>query len=91
MSAVQHVTVHYSGHVQGVGFRYLVLQVARGFEVAGHVQNLPDGRVRLEAEGPAEELREFLAAVQERMEGFIRKTEQSESVRAPQFSGFTIR
>ncbi|MBI2812669.1 MAG: acylphosphatase [Opitutae bacterium] len=91
MPAVQHATVHYSGHVQGVGFRYQVLQVAQGFEVAGQVQNLPDGRVRLEAEGPADEVREFLAAVQERMEGFIRKVEQAESVRAPQFSGFTIR
>jgi acylphosphatase len=49
MAEILHETVHYTGHVQGVGFRHAVLQVAREFEVAGYVQNLADGRVRLEA------------------------------------------
>jgi acylphosphatase len=91
MPEVHHATVFFTGHVQGVGFRYQVRQVAQGFEVTGFVQNLSDGRVLLEAEGPADEVREFLAAVQERMEGFIRKTEQTAASRAPQFSGFAIR
>ena len=91
MAEVHHATVFFTGRVQGVGFRYQVLQVAAEFEVAGVVQNLPDGRVLLEAEGSVGEVADFLAAVQERMEGFIRKTEQSEARRAPQFSGFSIR
>ena len=90
MAAVSHVTVHFSGRVQGVGFRYQTLQVAKEFEVSGYVANLPDGRVQVEAEGPAADVREFIAAVQERMEGYIRKTEQTESRREPQFQGFTI-
>lgn len=74
-----------------MGFRYQTLQVAKEFEVAGWVMNLPDGRVQLEAEGRKEEVGNFLAALAERMEGHIRKTEKSEDTRAPQFTGFTIR
>ena len=40
MGEVHHETVFFTGHVQGVGFRYAVLQVAKEFEVAGHVSNL---------------------------------------------------
>lgn len=74
-----------------MGFRYQTVQVAREFEVAGWVMNLPDGRVQLEAEGRAGEVQAFIAALQERMEGHIRKIEQTHETRAPQFSGFTIR
>lgn len=89
--AVRHEVVHFSGRVQGVGFRYTARQVAQEFEVAGCVQNLPDGRVRLEAEGVAAEVEAFIAAVQERMAGFIRQTERQAAERAPQLRGFTIR
>ena len=65
--------------------------MAKDFEVSGWVANLPDGRVQLEAEGRTDEVKDFVAAVQERMEGHIRKTEQSATTRAPQYSGFTIR
>ena len=84
-------TVHFSGHVQGVGFRYTALQVANEFEVAGFVQNLPDGRVILEAEGNPQEVEAFVAAVEERMQHFIRKTDRSAHARAAQFTGFVIR
>lgn len=91
MPEVHHATVFFAGRVQGVGFRYQTLQVAKGFEVSGFVQNLPDGRVQLEAEGARTEVREFVVAVQERMEGYIRKVEQTETQRAPHFQGFSIR
>ena len=51
----------YSGQVQGVGFRYTAKTVAAGFEIAGIVRNLPDGRVELIAEGAREELEAFRA------------------------------
>lgn len=91
MTEVHHESVYFSGHVQGVGFRYTVLQVAREFEVAGYVCNLADGRVQLEAEGRESEIGEFVAAVQERMHGFIRKVERRGALRPAQFSGFAIR
>jgi acylphosphatase len=55
--------IFYSGHVQGVGFRYMTKTVAAGFEVSGVVRNLPDSRVELIAEGPREELEAFRTAV----------------------------
>ena len=91
MSTVYHETVFFTGHVQGVGFRYATLQVAKGYEVAGHVANLPDGRVQLEAEGGEAEVRAFISAVAEEMHGHIRKTERAASRRPAQFSGFAIR
>lgn len=91
MTEVHHESVYFSGHVQGVGFRYTVLQVAREFEVAGYVSNLTDGRVQLEAEGREAEIGAFLTAVQERMHGFIRKVERRGGPRPAQFSGFAIR
>jgi len=91
MPEVHHAKVYFSGHVQGVGFRYQTLQMARGFEISGWVGNLPDGRVLLEAEGTADEVQAFVAGVQEQMQGFIRKTEMSEVKREAQFQGFGIR
>lgn len=87
-----HAVFNFSGRVQGVGFRYQTLQVAKEFTVTGQVSNLPDGRVRLEVEGDEAELSDFVAALEERMSGYIRKTERSGiGRRVPQFRNFTIR
>jgi acylphosphatase len=91
MAEVHHESVFFSGHVQGVGFRYSVLETAREFEVAGYVSNLADGRVQLEAEGSESEIGRFLEAVQEKMHGYIRKMDRSGRRRLAQFSGFVIR
>jgi acylphosphatase len=91
MSELHHETIFFTGRVQGVGFRYTTLQVAKEFEVSGFVCNLPDGRVHLEAEGRPAEVAAFVAAVGERMHGFIRKTERASRLRPAQFNGFTIK
>ncbi len=90
MADVHHAIVFFSGRVQGVGFRYAALEVAREFEVAGWVRNLTDGRVQLEVEGAPGEVAAYLAALEERMHGYIRKAERSDHARVPQFSGFSI-
>lgn len=91
MADVHHETVYFTGRVQGVGFRYSALQVAKEFEVTGYVRNLADGRVELEAEGRPDEVAAFIAAVEEKMHGYIRKTERAAAKRAPQFAGFAIK
>ena len=91
MDDVHHETVIFSGRVQGVGFRFSTMQVAKEFEVAGFVANLPDGRVRLDVEGQTENVEAFVDAVQTRMHGHIRSVERKAEVRAAQFAGFTIR
>jgi acylphosphatase len=90
MPNVLHAKVFFSGRVQGVGFRYQALHLAREFEVAGTVRNLADGRVELEVEGAPPEVRAFVAAIEDRMTGYVRGTERIEAERPPQFSGFTI-
>ena len=82
--------VYYSGQVQGVGFRYTARSVAQGFAVAGFVRNLADGRVELMAEGEADQVEAFLAALAERMAGYIDGTEVSDE-KLTGIQGFTIR
>jgi acylphosphatase len=57
--------VFYEGNVQGVGFRWSVRHVAKGFDVTGWVCNLPDGRVELQVNGEESEVRAFLDRVAE--------------------------
>ena len=52
--------VFYEGRVQGVGFRFTVKQIARGFEIVGWVRNLDDGRVELQCSGASSEVEPFL-------------------------------
>jgi acylphosphatase len=90
MADVHHEIVHFTGRVQGVGFRYQSLQVSKEFEVTGYVKNLSDGRVQLEAEGEKAEVDAFIAAIEERMHGHVRKVERSSTRRPAQFQGFSI-
>ena len=59
--------VLYTGRVQGVGFRYTTSNLAKRFVVAGYVQNLSDGRVRLDVQGRADQVRGLLDAIDQTM------------------------
>jgi acylphosphatase len=84
--------VFYEGRVQGVGFRYTVRNISKGYEVTGWVRNLPDGRVELHACGDAEEVRDFLTAIEEsELNAHIRKSEQHEIPPLIDVRGFEIR
>ncbi len=90
-SPCQRRQVFYSGHVQGVGFRYTARRIAGRFAVTGFVRNLPDGRVELVAEGTAEELTAFLNEVGERLATNIRSTAVDRRPASGEFSSFEIR
>ena len=91
MVEVIHETVYFSGRVQGVGFRYNVLQVAKEYDVCGQVQNLTDGRVKLEVEGARSDIDDLVEAIKDRMHGYVRGVERERVKRVPQFRGFSIR
>jgi acylphosphatase len=86
------VQVFYEGNVQGVGFRWSVRNVAKGFDVTGSVRNLRDGRVELQAAGDEEEVRAFLEAIlQSELRAHIRKHSATPLPNPANFRGFEIR
>jgi acylphosphatase len=84
-------TIFYEGRVQGVGFRYTVKQIATGFDAAGCVKNLDDGRVELRAQGEEAEVEAFVKAIRESELGSLIKGEQmSDAPVDPALRGFSI-
>lgn len=57
--------VIFEGRVQGVGFRYSVKDLARGFDVCGWVKNLTDGSVELQVMGEDSEVDAFIQEITE--------------------------
>ena len=85
------VQVFYEGNVQGVGFRWSVRNIAKGFDVTGSVRNLRDGRVELQAAGDDQEVRAFLDAIlQSELRAHIKKHSESLLADPPAFRGFEI-
>ncbi len=84
-------TLHYRGHVQGVGFRYSVATIAELFAVTGYVQNLADGRVRLVAEGAADALDNFLTEVELRLQKYIDNIDLVTANASGEFDDFEIK
>lgn len=60
------------GSVQGVGFRFFVIQRAEELGLTGWVRNLWDGRVEVVAEGPRKLL--------EQLQGFLQEGPRSANV-----------
>ena len=57
--------IYFSGCVQGVGFRYRSVYLARPLGLTGWVKNLWDGRVEMEVQGKSVEIERFLAQLQQ--------------------------
>ena len=84
--------VFYEGRVQGVGFRFTVRHIAKGFDVTGWVRNLPDGRVELQVTGQEDEVRAFLDQLAEsELHSLIRKQIENKLNEAVTGRGFEIR
>lgn len=77
--------------MQGVGFRYTACRIASRYTVLGYVQNLPDGRVQVVAEGLSGELDKFLSDLCQTMENLIRNIEVSASPATGEFQKFEVR
>ena len=81
----------FSGHVQGVGFRYSVRLLARRHPVKGFVRNLPDGTVELVAQGTQAAINALVLDVQEHFRNNIRDCDRKPETPAETFDGFEIR
>jgi acylphosphatase len=75
--------IFYEGHVQGVGFRFTVRQIAKEFDVTGWVRNLPDGRVELQVVGEEAEVRAFIHRIADsELHSLIRKQTENKLTEA---------
>lgn len=83
--------VHFSGKVQGVGFRMSTQRLARDSGVVGYVKNLADGRVEMVATAEAAAIFRLI----ERLKGLygdgVVSVERQPATDVEEFSGFNVR
>ncbi len=75
--------VNFRGTVQGVGFRFTVVQVCQQSGVAGWVQNLPDGSVDAELVGEQAVVGEALRRIKEVRRDYIESVSETEQPESP--------
>jgi len=80
----------YSGKVQGVGFRWNVLNIAQPYEVSGYVKNLSSGRVEMLIEGERKEVNQLIFKVEEKLKEFWQTKEVEEKPGLPHYENFRI-
>lgn len=84
-------SIIYSGHVQGVGFRFTCRQLASRLGVTGFVRNLDDGRVQLVVEGDEPLVQNLLNSIDTKMSGYIEEADVREENPTGEFRTFEIR
>jgi acylphosphatase len=84
-------TYHFSGHVQGIGFRYTAQNIALRHNVLGYVRNLADGRVELVMEGDEREMEDVVQNLQQRLSGYVRNVESHAAPATGEFERFCIK
>jgi len=61
MSEIVNYRIIVHGRVQGVGYRYSALNMAKHLSLSGYVKNLSSGAVQLEIEGPFTAAQQMIA------------------------------
>ena len=85
-----HVLIE--GRVQGVGFRYFILEKARGLEVTGWVRNTFDDKVEVLAEGFKDQIAVFLEELKKGpRQALITKFIVETNDPCSKFAGFSMR
>ena len=80
-----------TGSVQGVGFRWYVMEAAKALGLTGEVRNRTDGAVVIEAEGAHEALERLLESAREGpVMAIVRQVDVSWAEGAARFRDFRI-
>jgi acylphosphatase len=90
--SLKRLTASAIGRVQGVGYRYFIVQKARRLGLTGWVRNEPDGSVRIVAEGEEAALAALLSAAGEGPGGaVIRRVHHEIAAPTGEFDRFDAR
>ena len=81
----------FTGHVQGVGFRWTAERIASKLPLRGFVRNLPDGRVEVVVAGSAENIQQLIEQLQNHFGSGIASVRRQTLEGANEFAGFMIR
>jgi acylphosphatase len=88
---IKRLHIFFSGSVQGVGFRFTAVSVARPLDLKGWVKNLSSGEVEIVAEGEEPLLKKFVAQLQHRFSDHIADTSVRWEDPSAEFKEFGIR
>jgi len=78
------------GLVQGVGFRYTVLDIAEKLALKGTVRNLPDGSVEIYAQGKKALLEDLISKLKNQSPGHVDKVDVNFYSPTKNYSDFRI-
>lgn len=82
--------IFYTGRVQGVGFRFTAIDIAKDIGVTGWVKNLRYGRVELLAEAEEKKLKNFLSRINNFFARYIQDTDINWLAATGEFKDFII-
>ncbi|MCG7850798.1 MAG: acylphosphatase [ANME-2 cluster archaeon] len=86
---MKRITLVVSGNVQRAGYRDKVVDISRSLGLSGYAGNLPDGRVKIIAEGDDDALEQLVTAVNIKNTLInVENVEYSYSETTGEFSGF---
>ena len=92
MSGEIRLHANFSGTVQGIGFRFITVRIAKQYEVSGFVRNLFDGRVEVVAEGDREVVKSFIDAIcSSSLRDYIRNVEKHWEPATEEYEKFEVR
>jgi len=80
----------FKGHVQGVGFRFTVLNAASRYRLTGYVRNLPDGAVEMLTQGQAADIDDCISDIDESFAGYVKETIINDVPADPKYTDFKI-
>jgi len=80
----------FTGHVQGVGFRFTAQRIANRYQLTGFVRNLHDATVEMLAQGPSENIDNCIQDIKDSFAGYIRETKINEIPSDPRYNDFKI-
>jgi acylphosphatase len=88
---MKRVHAYFSGLVQGVGFRYTAIRLARRAGVTGWAKNLFDGRVEIVGEGDEASLEQFVRELRDHFSTYVRDTQVEWLEATGEFTEFGVR